>query len=398
MKIMFSRCRSLLLFGILACGEIGNPPDSLPTWTLREMVRIGSIDDPGTSLTAIGDVRFGADERLLVLQPRESAVRVFSLDGTPSGTIGRSGSGPGEFINPNVMGWNGEDMYIIDTSNSRVTFLSSTGDGTATWSPRYEPTATNPLRPGPVALMKNRALLVSDRGLSAPRTGTGPHFQTYYLSDSTGTPIRRYVARPVDNSMFAVTHPDLGGLYGPQPFGDDPVLAVHPSGSFAVVVERATAGARSDTISVMVTLVGPEADTVARTSHKVLATRLLDAEYEAAVRYRITLVLEGAAGTGITSRPRAEQAVRRELYRPSHHSPVGRVIVAGNGTIWLELQEASDSSFSEWLVLNERGKAIARARGPHGARIRDMSGELVAATTTDDLDVPYVHVFQLTRN
>ena len=54
-------------------------------------------------------------------------VPVFSATGSPNGTLGRSGSGPGEFMTPAYgVSVNGE-LWVVDTGNSRLSAFASDG-------------------------------------------------------------------------------------------------------------------------------------------------------------------------------------------------------------------------------------------------------------------------------
>jgi hypothetical protein len=94
-------------------------------------VRTVSIDSPEVTFdqgfTHVVGVRQLADGRVIVLDSHERTIVVFGNDGRVIRTLGRSGSGPGEFLMPSsILAVSGDSTLIRDGPNNR--FLVITPD------------------------------------------------------------------------------------------------------------------------------------------------------------------------------------------------------------------------------------------------------------------------------
>lgn len=64
---------------------------------MRLAAQFGGLSDTASDLTEVTVVMVSSHDTLLVAQPRDRLIRVFSKEGRPIRIIGRPGSGPGEF-------------------------------------------------------------------------------------------------------------------------------------------------------------------------------------------------------------------------------------------------------------------------------------------------------------
>ena len=66
--------------------------------------------------------------RIYVLDRQANELRIFAPDGTHVRTVGRSGGGPGEFINANGLVWGSPDtLVVVDQRGGRYTLLGRDG-------------------------------------------------------------------------------------------------------------------------------------------------------------------------------------------------------------------------------------------------------------------------------
>ncbi len=99
-------------------------------WVFEEDLRIGRAEGEGPdvfgSVRALEVDRLG---RIYVLEPQAREVRVFDRDGAHLRTLGREGSGPGEFRNPVGLALAPDDdaLWVIDPGNARYTVFDSAG-------------------------------------------------------------------------------------------------------------------------------------------------------------------------------------------------------------------------------------------------------------------------------
>jgi hypothetical protein len=100
-------------------------------WTVEEVLKIGSADDPATQFGQIAGIGVAADGDILVLDQQGQEVKVFGPDGAPIRTFGEAGNGPGQLTNQaaGLMVGRGDTTLVWDPGNGRVNrFLP---DGTA---------------------------------------------------------------------------------------------------------------------------------------------------------------------------------------------------------------------------------------------------------------------------
>lgn len=119
--------------------------DALPTWSLMEELRVGSIDGTGPDAFAnLKGLVVLTDGGFAVLESQAQELRVFGPDGVHIATHGREGQGPGEFVDANglMLGPEGR-LWVPDARNGRMSvFDSESGfiesfpfaDGNFNWS------------------------------------------------------------------------------------------------------------------------------------------------------------------------------------------------------------------------------------------------------------------------
>lgn len=71
---------------------------------------------------------FDDQQCIYVIDQNQSNVQKFSFSGTPSGTIGRRGQGPGEFEMPHAFYYLGNQLFVVDQGNRRVQILDTNGN------------------------------------------------------------------------------------------------------------------------------------------------------------------------------------------------------------------------------------------------------------------------------
>ena len=110
----------------------------MTTRRITEHLRIGTAGgDPNYQFGQISGIAELSDGRLAVLDAQAQHLRIFSADGMHLRTIGRAGSGPGEFglgAGPVLIG-PGDSIYVPDVSNQRLN----------KFTPEAEPVGSSPV-------------------------------------------------------------------------------------------------------------------------------------------------------------------------------------------------------------------------------------------------------------
>ncbi len=92
-----------------------------PRLLLREVLRIGSAGGAHDSFGRVADVAFDRRGRVYVADDLNHRVAVFGPDGRFIATVGREGSGPGEFTNPWRVRVDANDsLFVWDMGAARV--------------------------------------------------------------------------------------------------------------------------------------------------------------------------------------------------------------------------------------------------------------------------------------
>lgn len=98
-------------------------------WKLVEDLRLGTIDSEGPqTFGSIASITVDDRGRLWVLDSQASELRVFGRSGDHVRTVGREGSGPGEFTRPvrADVGPEGR-IWVMDPQNGRLSVFDSAG-------------------------------------------------------------------------------------------------------------------------------------------------------------------------------------------------------------------------------------------------------------------------------
>jgi DNA-binding beta-propeller fold protein YncE len=73
------------------------------------------------------------DDELWVIDVKESLIKVFTLDGTFSHTVGAKGGGDGQFFYPTNLAIDGDRVYVADTLNFGVQVINLQGEYITSW-------------------------------------------------------------------------------------------------------------------------------------------------------------------------------------------------------------------------------------------------------------------------
>jgi len=100
----------------------------IPVVNLKLLEKFGGLDVPVDQFfdTPV-DLSVDNDGKIYVLDSRDNNIKVFKEDGIFVQTIGREGSGPGEFNLPWIMDIIGNEIYVADCNNRRVQVLTKSG-------------------------------------------------------------------------------------------------------------------------------------------------------------------------------------------------------------------------------------------------------------------------------
>lgn len=114
--------------------RVTNPRDGVweagAPWHLVPEIAIGVVEGPEPEVFgAISGLEVDDAGRIYVLDRQANELRIFAPDGSHIRSVGRSGSGPGEYANANGLRWIAPDtLVVIDQRGNRYSILTRDGD------------------------------------------------------------------------------------------------------------------------------------------------------------------------------------------------------------------------------------------------------------------------------
>lgn len=399
MKDSFLPARGCILAAALALAAVlvscrGNetPIDRPPALEASADLRIGSVDDPETSLTWFRELEVGPEGRIFTLHPREDRIRVHSPAGEPLDPIGRPGEGPGEFQNLRDMGFVADTLWVLDAGTYRFSFFSPAGElyrSVRVPIEMEEDLDSSP--PRPRGLLSDGTLHGNPPSWSSlVATGKLERIPLVRM-DSTGRVVDTLAVRPLRNRDWMVRDPDRPRgprSFRSQPFADADLVELSPYAPEVVRVERgAAASAEVSTFRVIrSTFAG---DTLFARDYPYRPVPIASAYVDSLVRSFARSVAGNEVGGG---RPTVEAAAgwaRTSLYRPEFHPPVSELIFGRDGTLWLRREDTGADSVA-WDLLGEDGRVLGRARLPVGFQVMEADRRHLWGMETDELGVPKI--------
>ena len=392
-------CILLTVFAIAGCSPAaGDDSSAPPVVPARQTLRIGSMDDSATALTYVREMVVGLDGRIYSLYPQEHAVRIHDADGRLVRTIGREGSGPGEFRSPSRIGLRGDTLWVFDHGTYRFTLFDASGEllESRTVPVELGDATSNPPRP--------RGLLSDGTVWGSPPAwsdqvadGTITRALNVRL-DSSGRVADTIIEYSIANTSWRLHDPsNPRGVrsFREQPFSDADVVVVSEHRPEVVIVERPIASdpARG---TFRITKRELDGDTLYSRSFTYAPTPLPPSRPDslaAAFAMRPASLPPSMAASWPTP-ARAEELARSSLFVPPFFPPVGNLVVGRDGTVWIQREDAGGET-REWWVIDGTGRAVAAVHLPANLRMLAADRDRIWGMETDELDVPYIVRYEL---
>lgn len=354
--------------------------DPLPAWRLsvRPTLAIGGEGNPRTEFLRVGTVLRLANGDIVVPNAGTSQVRIFDRTGRYLRALGRSGSGPGEFANLNLVGRAGDTLLIADYTAARITLFLASGPLVRTIpitarDPQGRFSVLGRLRDGRWAV----------RSASTPNI-YGPQ-RTYRDTVRVG------VIAP--DASGTVTW--LGEFPGTTFFVHNPTRGPHGDAVGIVpLAPRSLSVVAGDEI-----LVGdPGSNVIGAYSSAGTVLRLITLPLSAKplTDERIARVRRRALAGNPSERARPYLTALHSRSAMGTTLPVfGDMVPAPDAWLWVQQGSADADEPSTWLVLDPAGKPKAAVVAPAGFRITEVGPGYVLGVHTDADGVETVRVYQI---
>jgi hypothetical protein len=309
---------------------------------------------------------------ILVAQPDDHLIKVFSPSGDPS-TIGRKGSGPGEFQMLTQIGFAGDSLWAFDFAQSRIVIFGADFTHTATipmprlLAPRNEGT---PIGITVMAMLPGGdlrgSLVVRERSV-LPSWGTNvtPGATLVVRARPTGV----FLARLLEIPESSCRHTYSGGRGG---------VAMIPFCPERLGTERSN--------GVGVASIAFEGDRLPEFHYRVsLTNERGGTEFVRDIPFKPIAVGRTSRDSALrllASNPDARREIEGGAIKPhSTFPPVRRIVLGRDQSVWLE--ERMTSRGHRWLVLDPKGTTVGTVMLPEDVVLQAAERSTIWATTTD---------------
>jgi hypothetical protein len=346
-----------------------------------------------------------ADGRIVVADPNPPAVRIYSREGRYVRTLGRRGTGSGEYNNPtNVFILRGDTIAVVDNGRADAILLF-TPDGKFQ---RLERTRTS----GFVSMLASGEWLT--------RSGGGPSGDSIrifrrprgdsVLAAAPAEPPRRPgdtaaargagrrgVPTPETGALITtlpgrarISMPDSGGARAAQPGGGG--RAMQPAGSPSPFVLAPIVAGLPDGF-----VYGDPAryeirEYAASGALRRIIRRRVDLRLDSAeiARYKAAQ-LAGREGEALREAERRIAAMTFPRSRPAFE----RILVDGARRLWVKDFEPVPDSPGTWTVFDQAGAMLGTVSTPPKFRVFEVGSDYVLGRWRDVEGVAYIHLFEL---
>lgn len=347
---------------------------SLPSQQRWTVAAQPTLEIPATSSN--GDVQFEhavsatrlRSGEIIVADGAAGMLRVFDGIGRPSRTVGRRGSGPGEF---QYIGWmgpcGGDSIVVWDFMQRRLTFLDA-----SVRLGRQTPSVAG-VNPFTIACSASAGVIAAHAWSSPPRPD-GPVFRSrapLVLLDRSAT-----VTRTID-TVASGEMAIIGGGAGPRPLGKYTHLAMSRAALYV---------ATGDSAKILV--FAPNGASLGAIGTDVVRT--------APTAPQINRAVESAVAFGSKAiRDRLRPAMRA-LAPPAQLPPFSGILVDARDVLWVVLTFPGEGT-TRLRALSTRGSTLAEVRVPADLTVFEIGRNYILGLHETADGEQFVRQYELRR-
>jgi hypothetical protein len=341
------------------------------------LLSLGAMEgDSALSFDRLSGVYVLRDERIAVLDAGAGRVTIFEPEGAVLSTFGRTGEGPGEFVDLAFLGLQADSLWLFDARQLRITVLDPETGGFRVARAQVANAGL-----GPVGLLPDASpILAADLVFSASTSdAASPGLQrfgaAYIRLDPVGGPEDTVLVAPGSERILR--------------FDDQRVEMLRPlvarSVSHAVRGDEIFQGSQA---AFEIGVYGADGTLRVLIRRPGFATRIDEQAYGAAVEQRVLMAPEPA-------RP-GLRALYSDLPRPEARPAYAAFLVDSEGCLWVQ-EFAYDGAGSSWSVFDPQGIWLGTLDLPDRFRPTQVVEDRVVGVWLDDLDVQHARILALDR-
>ncbi|TVP60408.1 MAG: 6-bladed beta-propeller [Gemmatimonadales bacterium] len=357
------------------------PAVEAPNRVAVPTVVAGAVDGPG-ALGRVAHVEMGRSGEILVADGQAQAILVFDQEGEYSRTIGRAGSGPGEFTQVTRIGWTQDTLWTSDPFASRIHLWDA--------DLRFVRTITTMMpAPPPGALGVFTGAWMAESWVLGVPAAMGPHPGIpLLLVSEDGSEIRELPPISTEGQMVPMEF-SSGPFDVSNPWSDAPLWLNAADGESIVIVGRRVAE-EPDRAEFMVTRIGVNGDTLLHRGVEY-APEAMDPDH---ANDRLGELAEQVARARSIPVPEALRVISANLTPPAFFPPVSELVPGRDGTIWLR-REMHRADSVDWHVFTADAEPLSRVRLPVGFDVQGAELDRVWGVVRDSLEIPFVQIYDI---
>jgi hypothetical protein len=371
-----------LIMGSRALSAQG--PDLLFRASLR-------IDGTRELLAQVQSLAIGPAGQIAVAELQDRRIRIFDHSGRLIQSLGREGSGPGEFRSVSSIGWFSDTIWAYDGRARRLTYFQN-GKEVGTREIDSEARARDDLQHRPVSSFTfkstlpqmwspNRsfiAMLSSPLG-SAPASYQGERIILGLLT--SGSVVESIIVN-VSAQIGISVRSSQGLMYARQPFLKPALYSIAPDASRVAVLANQPTGAEKEH-TFAVSMISARGDTLYRRSYSYIPYRISKATSDSIVHAELVKI--GKRGAGASE---LASAFRKQVVVPVAFPPVEGLVAGSDGSLWIRLRDTSQGR--PYLVLDGRGRQVGVGLLAANTVVMAANAQTAWAVEFDQYDVPSI--------
>ncbi len=391
LPLHFSFC---LLLSVAAQALLAQskPNVAVPVATFNRVRTITTAATPGEPWVTIGAVQMDRSGGIYVAFPDENTIRHFSSSGTYVRSIGRKGSGPGEFERLAGIGWLGDTLWARSRGGQRFELFRASGahirtqTALATSHDGFSVNAAAMLQDGWIAYngsISADAMLVKQ-----------PRVTPMLVVQPPNTRLKEY-ARIATGTLTLAT-PGSGMMSGTgrnaERLRTDGLVRFAPDGSFLVSVDRAPKPSGA-TVQYTVNVRTPSGASRLQRTFTLPGVRVKKEHSAEFVTSYVEGLRMGPRRQHFPSDESAKDYVLSQLTLPTVYPAVSGLLIGADHNIWLRGLDLGEPNV-EWTVFNSKLEPQFRVMLPADIVVKAAMRDDVWGTSFDDDDVPYLIHFR----